>query len=66
MWIGRATARLMAVSASTDLFRVPLVIEPPTYATAALVVLVATLLSALVVGRKVWQLNLVAVLKARE
>jgi putative ABC transport system permease protein len=43
-----------------------LVIDPPTYAVAVLVVLVATLLSAVAVARKIWRLDLVEVLKARE
>jgi putative ABC transport system permease protein len=56
----------MASSAQTELFRVPMVVDPSTYALAALVVAVATVLSALTVGRKINHLDLVEVLKARE
>ena len=64
--MGRGLAGVMASSAQTELFRVPLVVDPSTYALAALVVTVATVLSALTVGRKINHLDLVEVLKARE
>jgi len=63
---GRALAGIMASTAQTELFRVPIIVEPPTYAFAALAIVVATLLSALSVGRKIRHLDLVEVLKARE
>jgi putative ABC transport system permease protein len=43
-----------------------MVVEPSTYAMAALVVVVATVASAFAVGWKVNHLDLVEVLKARE
>ena len=46
--------------------RVPLVLTASNYAFAVLVVLVASTLSALVVLRKLNQLNLVGALKAPE
>ncbi len=49
-----------------ETFRIPLIIEPRTYAFAALVVLAAGVASALVVRRQVDRLDLVAVLKTRE
>src|SRR5262245_228742 len=61
VFAGRATAALAA-----DLFRIPLVMYRSTYAFAASVILVATLLSGLVVRRKLDHLDLVAVLKSRE
>jgi putative ABC transport system permease protein len=64
--MGHGLAYFMATTAQTELFRVPFVIEPATYALAALVVAAATVLSALLVGRKVNHLDLVEVLKARE
>jgi putative ABC transport system permease protein len=64
--MGRGLAGVMASSAQTELFRVPMVVDPSTYALAALVVAVATVLSALTVGRKINHLDLVEVLKARE
>jgi len=42
------------------------VIEPATYAWAALIVLAAGVVSALMVRRQIDQLDLVAVLKVRE
>ena len=64
--MGHGLAYFMASTAQTELFRVPFVIEPSTYALSALVVAVATALSALLVGRKINHLDLVEVLKARE
>lgn len=51
---------------STDLFRLPLVVSESTYAFAAVTIVVATILSALVVRRKLDKLDLVSVLKTRE
>ena len=71
-WTASETARTaestlsVATTAQTELFRVPFVVEPSTYALAALVVAVATVVSAFLVGRKINHLDLVEVLKARE
>jgi putative ABC transport system permease protein len=50
----------------SDLYRVPLVVEPATLALAAAVVVVSAALSAIVVWRRLGALDLVAVLKTRE
>ena len=50
----------------SDLFRIPLIINLSTYATASLVVLCAAMLSSLVVSRRVAGLDMVRVLKSRE
>jgi putative ABC transport system permease protein len=50
----------------TDLFRVPAVVHPRTYAAAAATVFAAALVAALVVRRLLDRLDLVAVLKARD
>lgn len=50
----------------SDLFRIPFVVNPSTFATSSLVVLVVALLSALVVRRRIDRLDLVRVLKTRE
>ncbi len=63
---GRWLAGVMAQMSQTELFRVPVVVDPSTYALAALVVAVSTVVSAAAVGRKVSHLDLVEVLKARE
>jgi putative ABC transport system permease protein len=47
-------------------FQVPVVIEPASYAIAALVVIAAAAASAFVVRRRIDTLDLVAVLKTRD
>ncbi len=64
--IGYSLAGVMAASAQTELFRVPMMVNVGTYAFAALVVLIATVVSALVVRHRVDHFDLVEVLKARE
>jgi putative ABC transport system permease protein len=48
------------------MFRIPLVIAPRTYAYAAVVIIVATAISAMVVRHRLDHLDLVEVLKTRE
>lgn len=50
----------------SDLFRVPLIVNPATFATASLIVIAAAIVSALIVRRRVDRLDLVRVLKTRE
>jgi putative ABC transport system permease protein len=64
--IGRGLCRYIATRLGSDLYRVPLVMEPGTYAFAAAVVLVSACVSGLVVRRRLDRLDLVAVLKTRE
>lgn len=66
LWLGRHLSAFLASTAQTELFRVPVVTEPSTFAFAALVIAIATIVSAFIVGRKVNHLDLVEVLKARE
>lgn len=63
---GYLLAAALAGAMATELFRIPLVVLPRTYAFAAITVLVAAALSGLVVRRRLDQLNLVEVLKTRE
>lgn len=51
---------------SSDLFRIPFVIDSATFAWASLVVLTSALVSALIVRRRVNRLDLIRVLKTRE
>jgi putative ABC transport system permease protein len=51
---------------ATDLFRVPVVFAPSSFAIASLIVVGAALVSALMVRRRVDRLDLVRVLKTRE
>lgn len=50
----------------TETFRIPAVISEATFATAALTIVAAGLVSALLVRRRIDQLDLVAVLKTRD
>ncbi|MBT8112129.1 MAG: FtsX-like permease family protein, partial [Gammaproteobacteria bacterium] len=50
----------------TELYRVPLVIQPSTYGKAIIIALAATAFSALLVRRRLDRLNLIKVLKTRE
>lgn len=61
---GFAAFSVMALESETQRF--PLVVSSATYAFAATVTIVATVLSSLIVRRRLDRLDLVAVLKARE
>jgi putative ABC transport system permease protein len=64
--IGRALCAFLSSAMASELYRVPLIIEPGTYAFAAIVVILATILSSGLIGRKLARLDLVGVLKTRE
>ncbi|MGI9427460.1 MAG: ABC transporter permease, partial [Bythopirellula sp.] len=66
LWFGYQIAALMVSLLDLELFRFPLVIERTTYGLAASVVLLASVASGLLVRRRLDQLDLIAVLKARE
>lgn len=51
---------------SSDLYRVPLIIEDSTYAWSSIVVVGAAMVAALLVRRRVDRLDLISVLKTRE
>lgn len=63
---GHGLCAYIASHLQTDLYRVPLVLEPRTYAFAAVVVLASTALSALMVRRRLDRLDLIGVLKTKE
>ncbi len=63
---GWGLAVLMMQLMSSDSIDFPVVIEPSTYASAALIVLAAGIASALLVRRQIDRLDLVSVLKVRE
>ncbi len=63
---GYTLARITVGAFTTELFRVPLVIEPATYGLALLIGLAATIVSAFLVRRRVDRLDLIGVLKTRE
>ena len=64
--IGFGLAAFMVDYMETEMFRIPLVVTDRTFAFAATIVLIASLLSALVVRRKLDHLDLVSVLKSKE
>ncbi|MGI9327609.1 MAG: FtsX-like permease family protein [Pseudomonadales bacterium] len=64
--LGYELATLIATTFDTELFRIPVNIEPSTYAVAVLVILAATLLSAAIVNLRINRLDLIQVLKSRE
>jgi len=64
--LGYGMARSIALSLNTEMYRIPFVIEPATYAFAVTVALVAAVLSGLIVRRRLDHLDLIAVLKTRE
>jgi putative ABC transport system permease protein len=64
--LGTGLAWYLAQAVSSDLFRVPFVIDPSTYGYAAAVVLVVTAVSGLLVRRELDRMDLVSVLKTRE
>jgi putative ABC transport system permease protein len=64
--IGRGLCGYIVTKLGSDLYRVPLVLEPSTYGFAAAVVVVSACVSGLVVRRRLDRLDLVSVLKTRE
>jgi putative ABC transport system permease protein len=66
LWLGWGLTQLIVGLLKSDQFFFPVVIQPRTYAWAALAVFVAGLASALVVRRRIDRLDLVAALKTRE
>ena len=63
---GYGLSVLMVRLFETDLYRLPFVIQPSTYGYAVLIVLAASVVTGALVGRRVAQFDLVAVLKTRE
>jgi putative ABC transport system permease protein len=66
LWLGVEMCYFIAHNMQNDLYRVPVVLAPSTYAFAVTVVLVSTVLSGLIVRRRLDQLDLIAVLKTAE
>lgn len=66
LWIGGQLANFIVQSASTETVRLPLILTHQTYATAVLIVLLSAGVSFYVVSRRIRNLDLLEVLKARE
>jgi putative ABC transport system permease protein len=64
--LGYVLCAIVTVAFDTESYRIPLVVERSTFGFAAVVVLIAALLSGLIVRRRLDHLDLIAVLKARE
>jgi putative ABC transport system permease protein len=66
-WLfGYGLAAVMVRGLDTDNYRIPLIIDPQTLGLAAMVVIIATLASAIIVQRRINELDLIGVLKTRE
>jgi putative ABC transport system permease protein len=66
LWIGRELCVAIAGTVDPERYRLPLVLSPTTYGYAVVVVLLASLVSALLVRRRLDHLDLIGVLKTRE
>jgi putative ABC transport system permease protein len=64
--LGYGLAAATVRASNSEMFRIPLVVSPATYALAATTIVVATIASALAVRRQIDRLDLVEVLKTRE
>lgn len=64
--VGVAICAYFVESVKSDLYRIPLIIEPSTYAFAATVVIFSAVISGWAVRRRLAQLDLIGVLKTRE
>jgi len=63
---GHGLCAILSHEIRSDLYRVPLVLEPNTFAFAAAVVLASALVSGLMMWHKLKRLDLIGVLKTRE
>lgn len=65
-WIaGYALAGLVSAGMQTELYRIPLIVARETYAKAAIVAIVSTLASAVIMRWRIARMDLIAVLKTR-
>ncbi|WP_455379708.1 ABC transporter permease, partial [Acidihalobacter prosperus] len=64
--LGRWLCGYIATTVESDLYRVPLVVQPASYAFSVTVVILSAALSGLLVRRRLDHLDLIAVLKTRE
>jgi putative ABC transport system permease protein len=66
LWFGNVLVHGLASLSDPETFRLPVLLGPRSYAFAAAVTLLAALLSALLVRRRLDRLDLIGVLKTRE
>jgi putative ABC transport system permease protein len=65
-FVGRVLTILIARLLDTELFRLPLLIEPSTYGLAVVFAILAVAVSAALVRERIDRLDLIGVLKTRE
>lgn len=66
LYAGRLLCWMIAHNLQNDLYRIPLILQPNTYAFAATVVIAAAVVSGLVVRQRLDRLDLIGVLKTKE
>ncbi len=64
--LGHLFCYLLSFKMDTEMYRIPFVVDPSTYATAVVVVILAAIASSLVVRKRLHTLDLISVLKTRE
>ena len=64
--IGYGLCAYLAFQFDSDLYRIPLVLGMKVYAFAALVVIISSIISAIMIWRNLAHLDMVAVLKSKE
>ncbi len=64
--VGRGLGTFMVAGFQSDLYRIPLIVAPKTYAMAATTVLASALISEWIIQRKIQHLDLVEALKMKE
>lgn len=64
--IGSMLCWMMSEALQTDIYRIPFILLPSSYATAASVILVATLMSMVIMSKKLKSLDMLSALKAIE
>ncbi len=64
--LGCAISWLVSLAYNTELFRIPFALERSTFGFATMVVILATLVSSLIVRKKLDNLDLVSVLKSKD
>ena len=57
---------ILVLAFESDLYRLPLILNPSNYAMGATVVVISALMSGLLIWQRLGRLDLVAVLKTRE
>ena len=66
MLIGYGLCAYLAYQFDSDLYRIPLMLGMKVYAFAAIVVIISSIISAIMIWRNISQLDMVAVLKTKE